>query len=248
MGPRRNIRLTLEYDGTRYHGWQRQKNALSIQAVIETALARITGEAVRLTGSGRTDAGVHALGQVANFLTTSTVPRRAFLHGLNSLLPMDIAVLQAEEAPLDFHARFAALAKTYEYRILNRPVRSPLNQTRAWWISHALDAAAMQEACEALPGEHDFLAFRAAGGRPGPAVRQVREAVWHCLPEGWLHFTITANGFLRGMVRSLVGTMVEIGRGKYPPGYLGEVVEKRDRRLAGPTAPPQGLFQVEVEY
>ena len=248
MGPSRNIRLTLEYDGTRYHGWQRQKNALSIQAVIETALARITGEAVCLTGSGRTDAGVHALGQVANFITGSTVPRRAFLHGLNSLLPMDIAVLQAEEVPLGFHARYAALAKTYEYRILNRPVRSPLNQTRAWWISPALDAAAMQEASQALPGEHDFLAFRAAGSRPGPAVRRVREAVWRCLPGGWLYFTITANGFLRGMVRSLVGTMVAIGRGKYPPGYLGEALEKRDRRLAGPTAPPQGLFLMEVEY
>jgi len=249
MGPRRNIRLTLEYDGTRYHGWQRQKNALSIQAVIEQAIARITGEdTVRLTGSGRTDAGVHALGQVANFITRSTVPRRAFIHGLNSLLPVDIAVLRAEEVPLSFHARYAALAKTYRYRILNRQVRSPLAHTRAWWISHALDAAAMEEAARALPGEHDFTAFRAAGGRPGHAVRRVREAIWRVQPTGWLDFTITANGFLRGMVRSLVGTMVEIGRGKFPPEHLGEVLQKRDRALAGPTAPPQGLFLVEVEY
>jgi len=248
MGPRRNIRLTLEYDGTRYHGWQRQKNALSIQEVIETALGRITGEAVRLTGSGLTDAGVHALGQVANFITRSTAPRRAFLHGLNSLLPADIAVLEAMEAPLDFHARYAALAKTYEYRILNRPVRSPLSHSYAWWISPPLDADAMQEACRVLPGEHDFLAFRAAGNRPGQAVRLVREASWHPRPGGRLCFTITANGFLRGMVRSLTGTMVEIGRGKYPPEYLGEVLTKRDRQLTGPTAPPQGLFLVAVEY
>jgi len=248
MGPRRNIRLTLEYDGTRYHGWQRQKNALSLQEVIETALAQITGEAVRLVGSGRTDAGVHAWGQVAHFATRSTVPLRAFRHGLNSLLPMDIAVLQAEEAPLAFHARYAARWKTYEYRLLSRPVRSPLNHGHAWWIAHPLDAAALQRACEVLPGEHDFFAFRAAGSRPGQAVRRVREAAWHCLPEGWLNFSITANGFLRGMVRSLVGTMVEIGKGKYPPEYLGEVLEKRDRRLAGPTAPPQGLFLVRVEY
>jgi tRNA pseudouridine38-40 synthase len=248
MGPRRNIRLSLEYDGTLYHGWQRQKNALSIQEVIETALARITGEAVRLLGSGRTDAGVHALGQVANFTTRSTVPLRAFLHGLNSLLPMDIAVLRAEEVPLTFHARYKALSKTYEYRILNRPVRSPLSRLQAWWISHTLNAAAMEEACQALPGEHDFLAFRAAGSRPGHAMRQVREAAWHCQPGGGLIFTITATGFLRGMVRSLVGTMVEIGKGKYPPEYLREVLEKRDRRLAGPTAPPQGLFLVKVQY
>jgi len=248
MGPRHNIRLTLEYDGTRYHGWQRQKNALSIQEVIEQALARITGEAVRLIGSGRTDAGVHALGQVANFVTQSSVPLRAFLYGLNSLLPMDIAVLRAEEVPLNFHARYGALSKTYEYRILTRLVPSPLNRLHAWWISHTLDVAAMQQAAQFLPGEHDFLAFRAAGSRPGQAVRQVREAVWHCLPGDWLNFTITANGFLRGMVRSLVGTMVEIGKGKYPPDYLGEVLEQRDRRLAGPTAPPQGLFLVRVEY
>jgi tRNA pseudouridine38-40 synthase len=248
MGPRRNIRLTLEYDGTCYHGWQRQKNALSIQEVIETALTRITGETVRLTGSGRTDAGVHALGQVANFATSSTVPRRAFLHGLNSLLPMDIAVLRAEEVPLTFHARYGALAKTYEYRILNRPVRSPLNRLYAWWLTSSLDIAAMQQAAAVLPGEHDFFAFRAARSRPGPAARRVDEAVWRCPAQGWLTFTITANGFLRGMVRSLVGTLVEIGKGKYPPEYLGEVIEKRDRRLAGPTAPPQGLFLVKVEY
>jgi tRNA pseudouridine38-40 synthase len=248
MGPRRNIRLTLEYDGTRYHGWQRQKNALSIQEVIETALARITGEALRLTGSGRTDAGVHALAQVANFTTGSTVPKRAFLHGLNSLLPTDIVVLEAEEVPLEFHARYGALAKTYEYRILNRPRRSPLHHSRAWWLAGPLDAAAMQAAARALPGERDFLAFRAAGSRPGPAVRRVREAAWEVAPGGWLTFTVTANGFLRGMVRSLVGTMVEIGKGKYPPAHLGDVLEKRDRRLAGPTAPPQGLFLVRVEY
>jgi tRNA pseudouridine38-40 synthase len=248
MGLRRNIRLILEYDGTRYHGWQRQKNALSLQQVIEEALARITGETVRLIASGRTDAGVHARGQVANFVTESTAPRRAFVRGLNSLLPLDIAVLQAEEVPLDFHARYAALWKIYEYCILNRPVRSPLHQGQAWWLPEPLDLAAIQAAAQVLPGEHDFAAFRAAGGRPGHAVRRVREAVWRQEPEGWLIFSITANGFLRGMVRSLVGTMVEIGKGKYPPEYLSEALGKGDRRLAGPTAPPQGLFLMEVEY
>ncbi len=248
MAPRRNIRLILEYDGTRYHGWQHQKNALSIQEVIEQALARITGEEVRLIASGRTDAGVHARGQVANFHTKSTAPLRAFVKGLNSLLPLDIAVLRAEEAPPDFHARYDARWKTYAYHIINRPVRSPLQHLYTWWLPESLDVAALDTAARVLPGEHDFFTFRAAGSRPGHAVRQVREASWQQGDEGRLSFSITANGFLRGMVRSLVGTMVEIGRGKYPPEYLREALEKRDRRLAGPTAPPQGLFLVEVEY
>ena len=248
MAPRRNIRLTLEYDGTRYHGWQRQKNALSLQEVIEQALARITGESVRLIASGRTDAGVHARGQVANFHTKSTVPLRAFVRGLNSLLPLDIAVLQAEEVPLDFHARYDARWKTYEYLILNRPVRSPLHHLHTWWIPEPLDFAALEAAAQALPGEHDFSTFRAAGSRPGHAVRRVREAAWQQGPAGRLSISIAANGFLRGMVRSLVGTMVEIGRGKYSPEYLTEALGKRHRRLAGPTAPPQGLFLLGVEY
>lgn len=248
MGPRRNLRLTLEYDGTRYHGWQRQKNALTLQEVVESALGRLTGEAVRLIASGRTDAGVHARGQVVNFFTQSPLPPQAFVHGLNALLPRDIAVLAAAEAPLDFHARYAARWKTYQYVILSRPVRSPLMERYAWWLAGALDFTAMRAAARFLPGEHNFTAFRAAGSRPGPAVRRVRQAAWHKEPDGRLVFTITADGFLRGMVRSLVGTMVEIGRGKYPPDYLKELLEKRDRRLAGPTAPPQGLFLVGVEY
>ncbi len=248
MAARRNIRLILEYDGTRYHGWQRQKNALSLQEVIEQALARITGEPVRLIASGRTDAGVHALGQVANFQTRSTAPLRAFVKGLNSLLPLDIAVLTAEEVFLKFHARYDARWKTYEYHILNRPVRSPLQHFYTWWIPEPLDVAALEAAARALPGEHDFSTFRAAGSRPGHAVRRVREAVWQAGAEGRLIFNITANGFLRGMVRSLVGTMVEVGKGKYPAEYLRQALEKRDRGLAGPTAPPQGLFLVGVEY
>jgi tRNA pseudouridine38-40 synthase len=248
MAPRRNIRLTLAYDGTRYHGWQRQKNALSLQEVIEQALARITGEPVRLIASGRTDAGVHAQGQVANFHTHSPAPLRAFVQGLNSLLPGDIAVLRAEEVPLDFHARYDARWKTYEYCLVNRPVRSPLHRLYTWWISQPLDVAALEAAARVLPGEHDFSTFRAAGSRPGPAGRRVRKAAWQAGEEGRLSFRITANGFLRGMVRSLVGTMVEIGKGKYSPAYLKEALEKRDRSLAGPTAPPQGLFLVQVEY
>jgi tRNA pseudouridine38-40 synthase len=248
MGGRRNLKLTLEYDGARYHGWQRQKNAPTIQEAIEGALGRLTGEVIRVTGSGRTDAGVHALGQVANFRTASALPLSAFLNGLNALLPLDIAILDVEEVPRDFHARKGALAKTYAYHILNRPIRSPLERGRSWWISQPLDLKAMRQAASGLPGEHDFSAFKASGSGIKNPVRRVLAANWEQSPDGSLIFTITATGFLRGMVRSLVGTMVEIGRGKRPPEDLADLLKSGERRGAGPTAPPHGLFLVEVVY
>ena len=248
MDPHRNIRLLLEYDGTRYHGWQRQAEAVTIQQVLEEALERLTGEKVALIGSGRTDAGVHARGQVANFRTASPIPLQAFHKGMNSLLPKDIAVLEAVEAEPSFHARKSARAKTYEYRILNRPTRSPLYHHYAWWIEAPLDLAAMAGAAAALPGEHDFTAFRASGSDNLNPVRRVLAAEWREDSGGWLIFTITATGFLRGMVRSLVGTMAAVGRGKAPPMILAELLESGARHLAGPTAPPQGLYLVEVFY
>ncbi len=244
----RIIRLLLEYDGTRYHGWQRQRSDLSIQQVIEAALERLTGEQAALIGSGRTDAGVHALGQVASFRTRSTIPLKAFHEGLNSLLPYDIAVLEAREAPPGFHARKSARAKTYEYRILNRLSRSPLHHHYGWWISHRLDLAAMAATALALPGEHDFSAFRASRSGNLNPVRTIFAAHWHTHSGGWLRFTITGNGFLRGMVRSLVGTMVEVGKGKAEPALMVELLKSGERRLAGPTAPAQGLYLVEVAY
>ena len=232
MDLRRNIRLLLEYDGTRYHGWQRQLDAATIQGVLEAAVARLTQAPVAIIGSGRTDAGVHARGQVANFRTESAIPLKAFHQGLNSLLPKDIAVLEASEAEPSFHARKSARAKTYEYRILNRPNRSPLNRHYAWWIAPPLDLAAMAGAAAALPGEHDFTAFRASGSDNINPVRRVLAAAWRDEPGGWLSFTITATGFLRGMVRSLVGTMVEVGQGKAPPDQAGGT--------AGQRRPPPG--------
>ena len=248
MDLRRNIRLLLEYDGTRYHGWQRQADAVTIQGVLEAAVARLTGKAVALIGSGRTDAGVHARGQVANFRTQSALPLKAFHQGLNSLLPKDIVVLSATEAPPEFHARKSARAKTYVYHILNRPNRSPLHRHYAWWIAPRLDLAAMAGAAAVLPGEHDFTAFRASGSENKNPVRRVLAAEWREQAAGWLSFTITATGFLRGMVRSLVGTMAEVGRGKAPPTRLAELLTSGARHLAGPTAPPQGLYLVEVVY
>jgi tRNA pseudouridine38-40 synthase len=244
----RNIRLLLEYDGTRYHGWQRQLDDATIQGVLEDALARLAQERVAVIGSGRTDAGVHARGQVANFRTGSAIPLKAFHQGLNSMLPKDIAVLEAREAEPSFHARKSARAKTYEYRILNRSTRSPLHRNYAWWLAPHLDLGAMAEAAAVLPGEHNFTAFRASGSDNKNPVRRVLAAAWRDEPGGWLSFTITATGFLRGMVRSLVGTMVEAGRGKAAPAILAELLASGARHLAGPTAPPQGLYLVEVFY
>lgn len=244
----RNIRLLLEYDGSRYHGWQRQKNAATVQETVEAALAKLTGAEVRLMGSGRTDAGVHARGQVANFLTSSRIPLKAFHEGLNALLPDDIAVLEAREAPLGFHARKSARAKTYEYRILNRGSRSPLKHRYAWWVAQPLEVVVMAAAAAVLPGEHDFSAFQASGSSIRNPRRRVLAARWENRAGGRLTFTITATGFLRGMVRALVGTMVEIGRGKAAPALLIELLKPGERRRAGPTAPAQGLFLVEVVY
>ena len=248
MGARRNLKLTLEYDGAGYHGWQRQKNAPTIQEIIEDALAKLTGESTRVIGSGRTDAGVHARGQVANFRTASALLLSAFLNGLNALLPRDIAVLDVQEVSRDFHARKSALAKTYEYRILNRSIRSPLQRGHSWWISQPLDLEAMHQAAAVLVGEFDFTAFQASGSGIKNPVRRVLSAGWERSPDEVLSFAITATGFLRGMVRSLVGTMVEIGRNKRPPQDLAELLKTGERRRAGPTAPPQGLFLVEVVY
>jgi tRNA pseudouridine38-40 synthase len=244
----RTIRLTLEYDGSGYHGWQRQLNALTIQEVVEASLARIIGQEVRLHGSGRTDAGVHALGQVAHFRTKAGLPLTAFREGLNSLLPRDIVILEAREAPADFHARYGAQAKTYEYLILNRPVRSPLHRQHCWWLAQPLDLDLMRTATTLILGEQDFAAFQASGSSVQTTTRTILTASWEERAGGWKDFRITANGFLRGMVRALVGTLVEVGWGKRPPEDLVRLLAARDRRLAGPSAPAAGLYLLEVRY
>jgi tRNA pseudouridine38-40 synthase len=244
----RTICLTLAYDGSDYHGWQRQRNALTIQEVVETCLARLITREVRLHGSGRTDTGVHALGQVAHFRTESKLPLAAFRQGLNSLLPRDIAVLQAKEAPADFHARYSAAAKTYEYRILHRMVRSPLHLRRCWHLGLALDLDRMQQATRLIIGENNFAGFQSSGSAVRTTTRRVLRAAWEEKPEDWLCFRITASGFLRGMVRALVGTLVEVGRGKRSPEVMSHIIMAADRRLAGPAAPAAGLYLVEVIY
>ncbi|NWF92873.1 MAG: tRNA pseudouridine(38-40) synthase TruA [Syntrophaceae bacterium] len=244
----RNIRLLIEYDGTNYQGWQVQARGPTIQGVIEEKLRLVTGEEIHLIGSGRTDSGVHAFGQVANFKTKTGLDASSIQKALNALLPPDIAILRAEEVGEDFHARKQCASKVYEYRILNRDFRSAFYYGYAWYIPQPLDLERMKKATEILIGEHDFSSFRSVGTPTRTAVRRVIRAEWRKGREGLLRFEIEANGFLKQMVRSLVGTLVEVGKGKISPEQFRKIIESRDRKEAGPTAPAHGLFLREVKY
>jgi len=246
---RRNFKLVMEYDGTGYHGWQRQKEIPTIQGTIETQLKTMTGQSVTVIGSGRTDAGVHAFNQVANFVADTKLTPDIFKKGLNGLLPADIVIKECQEVDDAFHARYDALSKTYDYHLLNRPVRAALLRQFAWHIRKALDESAMRVAMECLKGEHDFSAFEAVGS---PRSHSVRTALHADLTakdsKGYLVFSIEANGFLRSMVRNIVGTLVDVGIGKMSPEGFQDVLTSKDRKQAGITAPAQGLFLREVKY
>jgi len=242
-----NIKLTIEYDGTRYHGWQLQANGETIQAILERAVSTFLGKPTRVTGSGRTDAGVHALGQVVNFLSDKGLEPHRIQRGLNALTPEDITIKDVEIVPDSFDARGDGRARVYEYRILNRPTPSPFHLNRAWHVHDLLDAQAMRAAIRCLEGEHDFSAFRAAGCDAAHPVRKVYRVSLEQSGE-LLVFTIEATAFLRHMVRNIVGTLVEVGRGLRAPESFAELLEARDRAKAGPTAPAHGLFLVEVKY
>ncbi|MBI4125262.1 MAG: tRNA pseudouridine(38-40) synthase TruA [Deltaproteobacteria bacterium] len=241
----RNIKLTLEYDGTAYAGWQAQANALAIQDVVRRAVEQMTEEKVKLLGASRTDAGVHALGQVASFQTSREIPCGGFLKGLNSLLPEDIRVKSCEEVALDFHPIRDAKQKTYRYLFDTENIPSALERNRAWWVGPGLDWQAMETASRCLAGEHDFKSFVAAGGEVKTTVRRLEEV-------GFAkdQITFTGNGFLKQMVRNIVGTLVAIGRDNkcQAPTVMQDILGAKDRTQAGPTAPPQGLYLVGVEY
>lgn len=243
----RNIKLIIEYDGTAYHGWQSQKNAVAVQDVVTEAVRRLTGENCSLTGSSRTDTGVHALGQVCNFFTESKIPADKFAFALNTMLPEDIVVHQSEEAAQDFHSRFSAKGKEYRYLIYNSTFPSALLRHKAWHVFYPLDADKMERAAGYLTGTHDFAAFCAAGGSAETTVRTITEA--RVKKNGALiEFSVAGNGFLYNMVRIIAGTLAEAGFGKIDPDAVRDIIEGRDRRKAGRTAPAHGLYLVEVYY
>lgn len=245
---KRNFKLVLEYDGSQYHGWQRQQGVLTIQEVVESRLEIIFGEPIRTRASGRTDAGVHARGQVINFYARSALQPGEIQRGLNSLLPSEIVVLRAEEVVHAFHARFSAVSKTYAYRILNRPEPSALERHFIWHIRRPLERQAMAGCLEDIIGRHDFSAFMASGSSVTSTEREIFRASLEAPTEGHLIFLFEANGFLRHMVRNLVGTLVEVGKGRLSRAGFLSILASRDRRLAGMTAPARGLYLVSVRH
>ena len=243
-----SMKIVVAYDGTRYVGWQVQPNGPSIQAELEAALATLHKEAVRITGAGRTDAGVHALGQVASFAVERPLPVTAYVKGMNALLPEDVAVTSAEVREGPFDARRDARGKRYRYRIENLPTRSPLSRLQAWQVFRPLDREAMRAATAPLLGRHDFGAFRAADCEAHHAVRELTRLEVLGERGGRIEVVAEATAFLKHMVRNLVGTLVEVGLGARAAASLADLLASRDRTLAGRTAPPQGLVLEEVFY
>lgn len=243
----KNIALRLRYDGSRYHGWQVQKNAITVAQTMEEALAKVCGERVKLTGCGRTDAGVHALRYCANFYSDCTVPVDRMPLAVNSRLPDDIAVVDAVEVPDDFNAIGSCVKKEYVYKILNSRIPDPFLADRVCFYPQRLDISLMQAAARAFEGTHDFKAVRSEGTQTKTTVR----TVYWCRAEkvgDLITVSICANGFLYNMCRAMVGTMVYASYGKLIPEEIPALLEKRDRRLTGPTMPPQGLYLNRVWY
>lgn len=243
----RNIALLIEYDGTAYAGWQIQENARTIQQVIEEELTALCRTPVRIHGAGRTDAGVHAEGQVCTFQTDADLPMSAFSLGLNTKLPPDVRVLEAREMPAEFHARFSARRKCYIYRVLARPVGSALLRDRAWHVRREVDWPAVRAALGDFVGEHDFAAFQSSGADTSTTVREIYSADYET--AGPVHeFRFVGSGFLKGQVRSMIGTLIEIGLGKLPAGHIEGLLSRPERSEAGTTAPPQGLTMAWVDF
>lgn len=247
--PPRNrwLRLTVGYDGTNFAGWQAQPNRRTVQQALEDAWRQITGEEPDLTASGRTDAGVHALGQVVGVQTASEAAAESLARGLNAVLPRDVVVLEAREAPRGFHATYDSLNKTYRYQIHNGRARPLFDRDYVWHVHKPLDVEAMGRAGQGLLGRRDFASFETAGSERTSTVRTVL-ALDTVRNGDRVDITVTGDGFLYNMVRAIAGTLVEVGRGAQDPAWVAEVLAARDRRAAGPNAPPQGLVLVEVRY
>jgi tRNA pseudouridine38-40 synthase len=260
----RNLKVTLSYDGAEFSGWQVQPDAVTVQGTLASAIGRITGEKVLPQGSGRTDAGVHALAQVMTFVTESSVPTENFLKALNDILPAAVRVLKVTEAPPQFHARHSARAKTYRYRIYREAICPPFLARYVWHYPYPLDEQAMIRSASLVVGEHDFTSFAAVDPErrtnheatrmgdetdPGPVsnVRTIFSSAWERAGEEFV-YTVRGSGFLHHMVRNLVGTFVLVGKGTLPVEDVTRILEARSRSAAGPTAPASGLYLVEVEY
>lgn len=241
------IALGIEYDGTAFAGWQAQSHATGVQSAVESALSGVADHAVAVTAAGRTDAGVHATGQVVHFDTLAERSDRAWVLGANTHLRPDVSVLWAQVVQPEFHARFSAEARSYRYVIRNAPARPSLDRDRACWVREPLDAARMHEAAQVLVGSHDFSSFRAAECQSHTPVRRL-ESIAVDRREALLTIDVTANAFLHHMVRNIAGVLIAVGRGKRPAQWVREVLEVKDRRLGGVTAPPQGLYLVGVRY
>ena len=249
----RNLKLILSYDGSDFSGWQVQPDVATVQGTLASAIGRITGEKVLPQGSGRTDAGVHALAQAVTFVTESSVPTENFQKALNDLLPSSIRVLQVVEVPPEFHARHSARAKTYRYRIYRGAVCPPFLARYVWHHPYPLDESRLNDAAQLVVGEKDFTSFAAVDperGREGESVTNVRtifSSTWHRCGEE-LIYTVRGSGFLHHMVRNLVGTFILVGKGPIDVQSVTRILERRDRSAAGATAPASGLYLVEVEY
>jgi tRNA pseudouridine38-40 synthase len=243
----RNLKITLAYDGTRFVGWQRQAEGDSVQGLLEDALARFEGARVTVHGAGRTDAGVHAHGQVASVQVTFGHDIATLTRALNAQLPADVRVLSIDDASADFHARFSARAKTYRYQLRHGTIADPFERAFVWHMPERLDVDAMRAAASVLVGTHDFAAFQSAGsGTPDTKRTITRSALENV--GGRLTYEVTGDGFLRHMVRAIVGTLVEVGHGFREPESMASLLRGSARSDAGPTAPPQGLFLVRVDY
>jgi len=244
-----NFRFTLEYDGANFAGWQSQAGGQrSVQDVFEAAIEQVTGARLRVAASSRTDAGVHALGQVASARIETRLAPAALQRALNHHLPADVAVRAVEPAADDFHARYSATGKLYGYRVWNAPTRSPLLAARTHWVPRSLDVPAMAQAAEAFLGQHDFAALQAAGSEVKSSVRTLQRLDVEREASGELVFSVAGDGFLRHMVRNLVGTLLEVGAGQRAVESIAELLACGDRRRAGPTAPAKGLTLVRVFY
>lgn len=243
----KRIKLTIAYDGTNYCGWQIQPNGITVEEVVNKALKKLTGEEIQVIGASRTDSGVHALGNVAVFDTETTIPPERISYALNQRLPDDIVVVKSEEVEADFHPRYCDCSKTYEYHILNTRIPIPTKRLTNYFVSYELDIDKMRQAASYLVGEHDFVSFCNVRTDVEDTVRTITEL--EILKNGEeITIRISGNGFLYNMVRIIVGTLIRVGRGFYEPEKVKEILETKDRKAAGVTAPPQGLVLVEIRY